>query len=154
MMSAVTPQTLQGGHVTLVSALAWVRQYSGESYNSRNRGQALAVRPDGSIIVTGYSYAPYTPGTGYDFVTLAYAPDGTPLWTNRYDSPEHGDDTPFLVASGGSGDVWVAGHSATNWSIGDAVLLRYSSNGLPAWAHLSTSFNTRSGFATALGVDR
>src|SRR6266849_3620401 len=55
MVSAVTPQTPHGGHVTLVSAPAWMRQYSGESYNSRNRGQALAVRP-GSIVVTGYSY--------------------------------------------------------------------------------------------------
>src|ERR1035441_2714678 len=92
MVSAVMSGTLHGGYATLVSAQEWVRQYSGESYNSRNRGQALAVRPDGSIVVTGYSYAP---ATDYDFVTLAYATDGTALWTNRYDSPEHGDDEPF-----------------------------------------------------------
>src|SRR5258708_24874999 len=142
MVWAVTPQTPHGGHVTLVSAPAWMRQYSGESYNSRNRGQALAVRPDGSIVVTGYSYAPFTPGTGYDFVTLAYAPDGTPLWTNRYDSPEHGDDTPFLVASGGSGDVWGAGHSAPNWSTGGALLPPYSRHRPPPWTHLYTQLHT------------
>jgi hypothetical protein len=153
MVSAVMPGTLHGGHAALVGAQEWLRQYSGESYNSQNRGHALAVRPDGSIVVTGYSREP---ATDYDFVTLAYAPDGTALWTNRYDSPEHGDDEPFLVATDESGDVWVAGQSApdpTNWRVGNAVLIRYASNGLPLWTNLYTSFDTNSVYATALAVD-
>ena len=153
MVSSVMPGTLHGGHAALVSAPEWVRQYSGGSFNSRNRGQALAVRPDGSIVVTGYSSAP---STDYDFVTLAYTPDGTPLWTNRYDGPEHGYDSPFLVATAPSGDVWVAGQSIldqTTSSIGDAVLLRYASNGLPLWTNLYTGFDTNNVSATALAVD-
>ena len=153
MVSSVMAETLHGGRATLVSAQEWMRQYGGRIYNSRNRGQALAVRPDGSIVVTGYSDAA---DTGYDFITLAYAADGTALWTNRYDSPTHGDDAPYFVATSESGDVWVAGHSAhdpTNSVVGDALVIRYASNGLPLWTNLYSSFDTNSVYATALAVD-
>jgi hypothetical protein len=151
-MSAIVPATLRGGQAALVSSQEWVRRYNGGPFSSQNRGQAIVVRRDGSIVVTGYSTAP---GTGGDFVTLAYAPDGTPLWTNRYDSANPGDDSAQYIATAEAGDVWVAGHSGNlaDWRIGNAVVIRYGSNGVPVWTNLYTSFDTNSVYATALAVD-
>jgi Bacterial Ig domain len=152
MMSAIVPGTLHGGRAALVSSQEWVRRYNGGPYNALNRGQAIAVRRDGSIVVTGYSTAP---ATGSDFVTLAYAPDGTPLWTNRYDSANPGDDSAQYIATADGGDVWVAGHSGSlaDWRLGNAVVIRYASNGVPVWTNAYTSGDTNSVYATALAVD-
>lgn len=152
MMSAIMPGTLHGGHAALVSSQEWVRRYNGGPSSSLNGGRAIAVRCDGSIVVTGSSS---TPGTDSDFLTIAYAPDGTPLWTNRYDGPNHGDDGAQYIATAETGDVWVAGHSADtdDWSIGNAVVIRYASNGIPVWTNLYTSGDTNSVYATALAVD-
>jgi len=153
MMSAILPATLHGGHAALVTSQEWVRRYNGGPSSSWNRGQAIAVRRDGSIVVVGTSS---TPTTRDDFVTLAYAPDGTPLWTNRYDGPNQGDDNAQFVATAETGEVWVAGHSTpdpSNWRVGDAVVIRYASNGVPVWTNRYTSFGTNSVYATALAVD-
>jgi hypothetical protein len=152
MLSVVMPGTLHGGHAALVSSQEWVRRYNGGPFSVQNRGQAIAVRRDGSVVVTGYSTAP---GTGGDFVTLAYAPDGTPLWTNRYDGPANADDSAQYIATAETGDVWVAGHSGNlaDWRIGNAVLIRYASNGVPVWTNHYTSGGTNSVYATSLAVD-
>ena len=108
MVSAVLPNTAHGGRAVLINSQEWVRQYNGGPSSSFNRGQAVAVRPDGSVVVAGTSS---TPAADDDFLTLAYAADGTPLWTNRYDGPLHSDDSAQFIATAAAGDVWVAGHS-------------------------------------------
>lgn len=62
----------------MVNSQQWVSRYNAGLSGSQNVGYAVALRSDGSVVVTGYSAAPTT---SYDFITLAYAPNGTPLWT-------------------------------------------------------------------------
>ena len=153
VVSAVAPQTQHGGRVMLRGSQEWVRRYDGDAGSSRNAAYAALARRDGSVVVSGGSLAS---GTQSDFATVCYASDGTPLWTNRYDGPGHGDDTPRWLGTDASGNVWVAGVSeryATNWMLTDVVTIKYASNGVPVWTNRYSSFVTNDAYPTALAVD-
>jgi hypothetical protein len=153
MLSAVMPSTARGGSASLVNSQQWVRRYNAGPGSYQNAGYAISLRGDGSAVVAGQSVASTT---GYDFVTLAYAADGTPLWTNRYDGPAHGTDLAYYVATSGSGEVWVAGTSmryATNYDLTDVAVVKYASNGLPLWTNRYNSFDTNGASPLALAVD-
>ena len=154
MLSAVMPLTASAGRAALVNSQQWVRRYNAGPASFQNAGYAMAVRGDGSVIVTGPSQ-PWSAAAD-DFVTLAYAPDGVPLWTNRYDGPGHADDYSYYVATSGAGDVWVTGRSmryATNWDLTDAAVIKYASNGAPLWTNRYNSFETNGAWPSALAVD-
>jgi len=155
IMSSVVPATSYGGKASLASTQQWVGQLATNSDTFKSTPTAMALRPDGSVVVTGYSESVI--GTnGYNFLTLCYAADGTPLWTNFYDGPDHGDDFPYYIAAGTNGDVWVAGQSmryATNSDFTDAVLLCYSNNGVPLWTNRYTSGSTNGDESAELSVD-
>jgi len=84
---------------------------------------------DGNIIVGGYSY-----GSGADYLTIKYTPDGIGLWTNRYNGSENGTDQIRSVAVDGSGGVYVSGDSGSG-----IVTIKYSSDGTPVWTNNYTS---------------
>ncbi|MEY2407721.1 MAG: hypothetical protein QOF48_391, partial [Verrucomicrobiota bacterium] len=98
------------------------------------QAHGIVADKDGSIIVGGYSYGI---GTGVDYLTIKYTPDGIGLWTNRYDGPEHDTDWIESVALDGSGGVYVAGLSGTNF-----VTIKYTSAGVPAWTNYYGSTNS------------
>jgi hypothetical protein len=153
MLSTVMSSTAHGGSASLVNSQQWVRRYTAGPSSSHNAGYATSLRGDGSVVVAGPSVAPTT---DYDFVTLAYAADGTPLWTNRYDGPAHATDLAYNVATSGSGEVWVAGSSmryATNYELTDVAVVKYASNGVPLWTNRYNSFDTNGASPSALAVD-
>src|SRR6266576_830076 len=115
MVATVQSNSAQGGTVSLVTSQPWVRRYNGPA-NNDDQGHDVITDADGNIIVGGYSY-----GSGADFLTIKYAPDGVGLWTNRYDGPEHGTDQIRSVAVDGSGGVYVSGDSGSN-----IVTIKYS----------------------------
>jgi hypothetical protein len=153
MLSAVAPSTLRGGRASLANSQRWVQRYNGGPASFQNAPAGVVVRSDGSVVVTGYSVGP---GTDYDFVTISYAADGCPLWTNRYDGPGHGRDSASLLATDPNGNVWVAGDSmryATNFTLTDVAMIKYASNGTPLWTNRYSSFETNGTYPTALIVD-
>ncbi len=153
MMSAVAPATPRGGSVSLINTQQWASRFTNNAASLQSGSSAMALRPDGSIVVTGYSYGATN---GFNFLTLGYAADGTPLWTDLYDGPNHGDDTAAFIAAGTNGDVWVTGESmryATNSLLSDVALLRYASNGAPLWTNRYTSADTNGDSPTGLVVD-
>jgi hypothetical protein len=88
----------------------WTKRYNGPG-NSNDVARAIGVDSRGTVYVTGYSWGG---ASGYDFATVAYAPDGTPLSTNRYNGPGNGDDiveTRSCLAIGRDDAVYVAGTS-------------------------------------------
>lgn len=133
MVGAVQANSMQGGTVSLVANQAWARRYNGPA-NNEDQGLDVTADGDGNIIVGGYSLGI---GSGIDYLTIKYTPDGLGLWTNRYDGPAHGTDQIRMVAVDGAGGVYVAGDSG-----GNIVTIKYSSNGTPIW----TNSYTPSGF--------
>src|SRR5436309_2152289 len=79
--------------ITIASAFgqiqqAWINRYNGGRTIGTNQAVAIALDPDGNIIVAGSSRT----NNNFDYVTIKYASNGTQLWASRYASPGAGDD--------------------------------------------------------------
>jgi hypothetical protein len=113
-----------GGMATLkysnTGTQLWAQIYKGPSaFGFNDDGRAVAVDGSGNVIVTGRSYAENSDDG--DFATIAYSNAGVPLWTQRYNGPANGDDTPMNRKSlglGPDGSVYVTGASDQDPSAG------------------------------------
>lgn len=111
-----------------------------------DRGYALALQPDGKIVVAGST----ADGSGVDFVVLRYTASGAldasfgagGVVTT---SVGPGDDVARAVAVASDGSIVVAG-SSSNGSDDDVALARYTSSGV-----LDGSFGAGGVVTTALG---
>jgi WD40 repeat protein len=89
-------------------ARLWARFYGGR--RSLEFAKSVAVRPGGTVLVTGGSRGPA--GLNTDYATVAYSPGGRQLWARRYSGPGKHSDIASAVAVPGSGKVYVTG---TSW---------------------------------------
>ncbi len=129
----------------------WTNRYNGPG-NGDDGPQALAVDVSSNVVVTGYS-----PGAAdnLDFVTIKYAPNGSPLWTNRYDGAANGDDFARGVAVDTNGNVFVTGDTLRGIGVGlnDYATLKYSASGLPLWTNFYNGTGDNSDLAYAIALD-
>jgi uncharacterized delta-60 repeat protein len=108
---------------------AWVRIYDGPS-SGNDVATAIAVDDSNYVYVTGNSDST---GTGLDYVTLKYNPNGDIDWISRYNGPGNGDEYPSDIAVDSSGNVYVTGYSAGSGTSGDYATIKYLPNGDTAW---------------------
>jgi hypothetical protein len=109
---------------------AWVRRYNGPG-NGSDGASGIAVDDYGNVYVTGTSSGS---GTGSDYATIKYDPDGNELWVSRYNGPGNASDNASAIALDGSGNICVTG-----WSIGvgtyfDYATVKYDPDGNELWA--------------------
>jgi hypothetical protein len=108
----------------------WARRYDGPVSGS-DGAVSVAVDHLGNAYVSGHSS-----GTGFDWVTLKYAPDGALIWTRRHSGPGNFDDVISATSLDPQGDLVVTGitknrgDSVTN----DITTLKYRPDGAIAWA--------------------
>ena len=149
MISDVSPVSTQLGGVSLVNTQAWVRSYTRDIYNNSSASTAV-VDEAGNVIVAGSSQAP---ASSDDMLTIKYAGDGTPLWTNFWDGAAHLHDYADYLAADAAGNVYVAGRSevaATTW---DVVVIKYSADGQLLWASHYNRYGTNYCGPGGLAVD-
>ena len=80
-------------------ALLWEQRYHGPNINWDDSATALAVDPDGNVIVTGGSAAAGLENGKYNMYTAKYAAaDGALLWEERYNGPAKLSDWGQAVA--------------------------------------------------------
>ncbi len=97
----------------------WARTYGPlDGYNGAN---AIAVDNSGNVYVTGCSIGS---GTGYDYATIKYYPNGGTAWIQRYNGPGNSDDGALAIAVDDSGNVFVTGSSGT---------IKYDAEGNQLW---------------------
>jgi hypothetical protein len=88
----------------------WVRRYNGPA-GSSDFARAIVVDKFKNVYVSGYSWGS---GTGADFATIKYYPNGNTAWVMRYNGPANGSDAIQFqnqLAMDDSGYVYVTGDS-------------------------------------------
>ncbi len=120
------PPGVEGGTIKYSSAGVplWTNYYGwGQVY-------AIAVDAKGDVVVTGVEL---------DIATVKYSSEGVPLWTNRsYHTPASSSSDPQGMAVDANGNVFVAGWTS-GASVGDYLVLKYSSAGALLWTRIYTS---------------
>ena len=100
---------------------AWVRRYDG-SGNDLDVAYAIAVDGSGNVYVTGTSYGT---GTGQDYATIKYYPNGDTAWIRRYNGPRNSYDKPNAIALDDSNNVYVTGLSDGIGTFYDYATIKY-----------------------------
>ncbi len=127
---------------------AWVARYNGPA-NLDSWAEAIAVDASGNVYVTGWSIGA---GTGYDYATIKYDPNGQAVWVARYNGAASGDDYGRAIAIDSSGNVYVTGQTAVG-ALSDYATIKYNSIGQEQWvARYNGPVNGENG-AFAIAVD-
>jgi uncharacterized delta-60 repeat protein len=126
----------------------WVRRYNGPG-NADDWAYDLAVDGAGNVYVTGTSSGS---GTGDDYATIKYGPDGSEQWVARYNGPGNYYDEPGALAVDGAGNVYVTGYSVGG-STSDYATLKYNASGVQQWVARYNGPATNNDMARALAVD-
>ncbi|WP_426062014.1 SBBP repeat-containing protein [Hymenobacter sp. B1770] len=103
----------------------WVARYNGPA-NGNDVARGVAVDASGYVYVTGYSAAV---GSGTDYATLRYSPQGEQIGLDRYNGPGNATDEAQALVVDAAGHAYVTGHSAgAGFSSGlDFATIKYSS---------------------------
>ena len=99
---------------------------------------AVAVAPDGSVYVTGYSEK--APNTNiYNFLTVKYnGATGALVWSDVYSVTAGGDNQGRALAIDGNGDLYVTGFANNAGGDKDIYTIKYSGSSTSAtrlWEH-------------------
>ncbi len=135
----------------LTPALAWYRTHNGPAAGS-DQASALAVGPDGSLYVTGYS----SNGSNHDYLTIRHGADGSvaPGWPQRFNGSADSTDVPTAIAVDADGSVYVVGRT---WNGGnfDYMTVKYDSGGnlVPGWPQVYGASANSSESAVAVAAD-
>jgi len=158
----VTGNACDAGGITEFATLAysetgqplWTNRYHGPSPNS-DRAMYVAVNANGIVAVTGESLGS-SGFPNYDYATVAYALDGAPLWTNRYNGPANNIDSAAAIRADAADNFFVTGGSmlfgsSVAW---DYATISYGASGIPLWTNRFNGTANWYDRATALAVDR
>jgi hypothetical protein len=127
----------------------WVRRYNGPG-NSNDQIYAMAMDGSGSVYVTGQSYGV---GSGYDYATIKYYPNGDTAWVRRYTGPAYDYDCASAITIDGSGNAYVTGQSIGTGTQHDYATIKYDSSGNEFWIRRYNGPGGSYDYARAITVD-
>ncbi len=131
---------------------AWIRSYNGPAGNGTDYdyANAIAVDDSGYVYVTGKSMGS---GTGMDYATIKYNPNGDTVWVRRYNGPGNSDDWGNAIGVDGSGNAIVTGTSNDTEGSLDYVTIKYAPNGDTLWLRRYKGPGENLDEAYALAID-
>ncbi len=107
----------------------WTTYHDGSLHHD-DEPRAIAVCPNGDVVVTG---AAFGPALNWDITTIRYSAQGDTLWTAHYDGPASQVDEAVALALDTAGNIYVAGTSYGGSTSQDIVLIKYSPAGETLW---------------------
>jgi hypothetical protein len=128
---------------------AWIRRYDG-SAKLVDEAHAIAVDSYGNVYVTGSSAGS---GTGEDYTTIKYLPNGDTAWVRRYNGPANSDDGANGIAVDGIGNVYVTGSSTGSGTGTDYATVKYLPNGDTAWVMRYNGAGNGVDYAYPIAID-
>jgi hypothetical protein len=146
MLSSLASASAQGGGVALVSTQAWVRRYNGLA-TYPDMAARVAVDANGNVCVAGRSMGA---DLKYALVTMKYASDGTPLWTNYCHSVGPSDMFARGLGLDSGGNCYVSADSSPD---GPSDTIKYAPNGTALWTNWFQVPQSTNCAALALAVD-
>ena len=127
----------------------WVARYNGLG-NGYDLAYAIALDGSGNIYVTGQSIGS---GTGCDYATIKYDPNGNQKWVARYNGPGNDFDAAFAIALDSSGNIYVTGQSIDFGTFFDYATIKYDPNGNEMWVARYNGPGNGPDYANAIAVD-
>ena len=121
-----------------------------KTYPVGHYGMRVAVDSAGNAIVTGVA------GLGLDWMTIKLDPNGSLLWSRRYDQHLYNDEVPTFMVLGPDNAIYITGQGGpgpSSGALGDlrTVTVKYASDGTQVWA--VSSFDSVRGLGVRLGSD-
>ncbi len=110
-------------------SLQWASTFNGPIAN--DEGKAIALDADGNVYVAGSSD---DVNGASDFLTLKYNPDGSLLWSQRYNGAANGQDSVRAIRVDALGNVYITGKSQGNGTNINIVTIKYDPTGVQKWA--------------------
>lgn len=129
-------------------SLQWATTLNGPI--ATDKGKDITTDQTGNIYVTGSSDGL---GTGTDYLTIKYNPNGSILWTKSYNGSANGADVPEAIKLDNSGNVYVTGKSQGNGTGYDFVTIKYNSSGVQQWTAVYNGGANQDDFVYELAVD-
>jgi hypothetical protein len=106
------------------------------------------------IEVDGFGNVYVTGDSGNDYLTIKYDPNGTELWTSRYDYQFGSIERVVALALDGIGNVYVTGKSeGTSTSDYDYATVKYDPNGIELWVARYDNGMNGNDMPTSIAVD-
>jgi len=128
----------------------WVARYNGPGYEW-DEALDIAVDSNDNIYVTGGSFGF---GTGNDYATIKYSPDGNELWVARYNGPGNGYDYAYAIAVDSNDNIYVTGFSYGSGTGNDYATIKYSPDSNEAvWVARYNGPGNGYDYAQAIAVD-
>jgi hypothetical protein len=126
--------------------LLWERHYDGPIEGGRDIPVAMALDPQGNVLVTGESGKV---DVEFASATVKYSPDGLELWVRRFQKGY--DSSASAIAADAQGNVYITGGLSGSGFHGDFFTVKYSPVGEELWWRRYKGGNA--GGANALALD-
>lgn len=107
----------------------WTYDGAGSGPDGAN---AIALLPDNSVVVTGYSF---DPASDLDCMTIRYDAFGNQQWAVRFDGSAHGYDEARAILADNAGNVYVVGTVSGSATRADYLVVKYDVSGNEIWAY-------------------
>ena len=108
----------------------WTRTYNNDDMDDEDRGEGVAVGPDGSVYLVGSATLS---GVGKNILVRKYSSGGKLRWTRTPDGPFSGEDQGRGVAVGPDGGVYVTGYVTVLNQAFNIWTRKYSPKGKEVW---------------------
>jgi hypothetical protein len=129
---------------------AWVRRFDGNAHSSDYLSSS-AVDRQGNVYVTGFAN---DTGSGMDYLTIKYRPNGDTAWARTYNGPGNDMDAGRGIKVDNAGNVFVTGESQGSGTGVDFATIKYDSLGTQLWVSRYNSPGDTDDRADAIALDQ